>query len=203
MDITKSIAIYGKSGHGLVVKQIAQACGYTTVIWIDDADQNDAISFQTFLTQYSNIPVALAIGSNYARKKIYEKVRRDGVHIQTLIHPSAVIAPESTLGEGTVVMPLAVINTHATIGIAAIINTQVCIEHECHIGDFTHLSPNVSIGGATTVGDLTHIGIGTSVIQCIKIGNKSIIGAGSVIINHIPNKVMVAGVPATVRKELS
>ena len=34
----KSIYIYGASGHGLVVADIAKACGYTDILFIDDGN---------------------------------------------------------------------------------------------------------------------------------------------------------------------
>lgn len=43
--MSKSIYIYGASGHGLVIADIARACGYDDVIFIDDGD-NDYPSFE-------------------------------------------------------------------------------------------------------------------------------------------------------------
>lgn len=43
--MSKSIYIYGASGHGLVVADIARTCGYDDVIFIDDGD-NDYPSFE-------------------------------------------------------------------------------------------------------------------------------------------------------------
>ena len=203
MDTTNTIAIYGQSGHGQVVRQIAQACGYQSVIWIDDNPKASSLNFEHFLEQYPEVPVALGVGSNPARQNIYKKLKEAKVTVTTLIHPSAIVAEDCNLGEGTVVMPLAVINTLSKIGVGAIVNTHCCVEHECQIGDFVHLSPQVGLGGAVSVGTLTHIGIGTSVIQGLSIGSEAVVAAGSVVIKNIPHHVMVAGVPATVKKDLS
>ena len=203
METTSTIAIYGQSGHGQVVRQIAQACGYQTIIWIDDNPKTDSLNFENFLKQYPDIPVALGIGSNSARQNIYKRLKDAKVTVTTLVHPSAIITEDCRLGEGTIVMPLAVINTLADIGIGAIINTHCCVEHECLIGNFVHLSPQVGLGGAVSVGALTHIGIGSSVIQCLTIGTNTIVAAGSVVIQNIPSHVMVAGVPAIIKKDIS
>ncbi len=37
--MSKSIYIYGASGHGLVVADIARACGYDDVVFVDDENQ--------------------------------------------------------------------------------------------------------------------------------------------------------------------
>ena len=43
--IKKSIYIYGASGHGLVVADIARAYGYDDVIFVDDGD-NEYLKFK-------------------------------------------------------------------------------------------------------------------------------------------------------------
>lgn len=203
MPTTDTLAIYGQSGHGKVIRQIALASGYQKILWIDDAPDADAMTFETFLQTDPHIPVALGIGNNTARQKVYLKLKEKQCNIATLVHPSAIIAEDCSLGEGSVVMPLAVINAEAAVGIAAIINSHSCVEHEAQLGDFVHLSPQVALGGNVRIGDFTHIGIGSAIIQGISIGEHTTIAAGSSVIHNIPDHVMAAGVPATVRKELS
>lgn len=178
-----SIYIYGASGHGLVVADIARLCGYDEIIFIDDGDNEYAV-FDS-IKENIHIPIALGIGSNSVRASIYEKVRKSGFKIVSLVHPSAVISPSSTIGRGTVVMPNVVVNAKANVGDGVILNTGSIIEHECAIEDFAHISPNVALAGGVKIGELTHIGIGSSVIQGIIIGKQSIIGAGSVVVKNI------------------
>lgn len=70
--MSKSIYIYGASGHGLVVADIARACGYDDVIFVDDGD-NEYPSFED-IKRTSGIPIAFGIGSNSIRAKLFEKV---------------------------------------------------------------------------------------------------------------------------------
>ncbi|HEY9129216.1 MAG TPA: acetyltransferase, partial [Sulfurovum sp.] len=53
----KTIAIYGASGHGKVVADIAKTNGYDQVIFIDDGD-NEYITFEEYIKLY-NYPIAL------------------------------------------------------------------------------------------------------------------------------------------------
>ncbi len=203
MAATDTIAIYGKSGHGKVVADIARANGYREIIWIDDDPKKEhCISYPFFLERFSSIPVALGIGNNHVRKKIFEQLEKDSCTIATLMHPSAIISPSVRLGSGTVVMPLAVINAECVINKGSIINSAAVIEHDCTIGAFTHISPKAALAGNVSVGSETHIGIGASVIQGITIGDRSIVAAGSVVIHHLPDAIMAAGVPAQIKKEL-
>jgi len=197
----KSIYIYGSSGHGLVVSDIAKTCGYERIIFIDDGDNE----YQTFddVKNENDTPIAFGIGSNVIRRKLFEKVYNCGFSIITLIHPSAVISSTACIGLGTVVMPNAVINSKSILGKGAIINTSSIIEHENVIGDFVHISPNVALAGNVTIESNSHIGIGTCVLQGLTIGADSVVGAGSVVVKSIGNKMLGYGNPCKTIKESS
>ncbi len=179
----KSIFIYGASGHGLVVADIAKACGYDDIVFCDDGEN----SYQTFedIKNVNHIPIAFAIGSNTIRAKIFDKVQNCGFEIVSLIHPSSTISSSVKIGKGTVIMPNVVINAQTTIGEGVILNTSSIIEHECIVEDFVHISPNVALAGNVKVGKYTHVGIGSQIIQNIVIGNNTIVGAGSTVVKNI------------------
>lgn len=196
----KSIYIYGASGHGLVVADIASACGYENIIPIDDGD-NPYPSFED-IKRNNTIPIAFGIGSNHTRAKLFDRAKEEGFGIVTLIHPSAIIASSAVIAEGTVVMPHVVVNAKAAIGDGAILNTGCIIEHECIIGRFVHLSPNTALAGGVKVGSFTHIGIGSQVIQGIMIGENALIGAGSTIVKNIGSFKKAYGNPCREREEI-
>lgn len=191
--MSKSIYIYGASGHGLVVADIARACGYNDIIFIDDGDNK----YPTFdnIKELNHIPIAFGIGSNCIRAKLFEKVQKCGFEIVSLIHPSSIISSSVTIGKGTVVMPNVVVNAKATIGDGVILNTSCVVEHECIIDDFVHISPNVALAGDVKVGKYTHIGISSNVIQGIIIGNNTVIGAGSTVVKNISDFKKAYGNP--------
>lgn len=194
MDKTK-IYIYGASGHGLVVADIAMACGYHEIVFLDD---NGELKFNDSLDKAD---IIIAVGENKIRAKLQKKVLEAKFHLVNLIHPSAVISPSTTFGVGIVVMPNAIINAKAVIDDGVIINSSAVVEHECKIGKFVHISPNVALAGGVKVGEFSHIGIGSSFLQCVKIGNNCKIGAGAVVISDIKNNCVAVGVPAKVIKK--
>jgi len=197
----KSIAIYGASGHGKVVAEIAKLHGYNNIIYIDDG-ANEHIPFEDFLQKSLNIPVAFGIGDNQIRAKMYQKCIKNKLIIKTLIHPSASISEYVQIAEGTVVMANVVINVDSIIGKCCIINSSSIVEHDNTIGDFVHLSPHVACAGNIKIQNYTHIGIGTCIIQGITIGSNSIIGAGSVVIKDIKSKILAYGNPCKAIKEI-
>ena len=190
MAKTKKIYIYGASGHGLVVADIARSSGYDEIVFLDDASE-----FK-FSPELEKADIIIAIGQNKTREMISKRVEAAGFEIVNLIHKSAVVSESAVLEKGVVVMPNAVINAKAHIKEGAIINSGAVIEHECDIGKFAHISPNAALAGNVSVGEFTHIGIGSSVIQGIKIGKNCIIGAGSVVVRDIKDGIKAYGVPA-------
>lgn len=191
--MSKSIYIYGASGHGLVVADIAKSCGYDDITFVDDGD-NAYPSFDD-IKKTTGIPVAFGIGNNTVRKKLFQKVQDSGFDIVTLVHSSAIVSTSAIIGKGTVVMPNVVVNAKATICEGVILNSSCVIEHECLIDDFVHISPNVSLAGDVKVGKYTHIGIGSCVIQGLNIGQNSIVGAGSVVVKDIDDFKKAYGNP--------
>ena len=197
----KSIYIYGASGHGLVVADIAKVCGYDNIIFIDDGE-NEYLTFED-IKNNNSIPITFGIGSNIIRAKLFEKVKNSGFKIVSLIHPSSIISSNARIGNGSVIMPNVVVNAKAVIGAGVILNTASVIEHECYIEDFVHISPNVALAGNVTVGKLTHVGIGSNVIQGIMIGNNTIVGAGSTVVKNVGNFKKAYGNPCREIKDIN
>ncbi|WP_086248981.1 UDP-N-acetylbacillosamine N-acetyltransferase [Campylobacter vicugnae] len=191
---TTSLYIYGNGGHAKVVADIARANGYDNLIFLDD---NSDMKFNSNLPKH---PIIIAIGNALIRQKLQNLVLSSEFELITLIHPTAVIGSDVTIGNGSVVMPGAIINAKSTIGNGVIINSGAIIEHECTIGDFAHICPGVAIAGGSLVGERSWIGIGSSVIQNITIKPDITIGAGSVVIKDILEGSLAYGNPCRVVK---
>ena len=192
--MSKSIYIYGASGHGLVVADVAKSCGYEDIVFLDDDKSKGFLTFDD-IKENRDYHIAFGIGNNQIREKLYKKVKENGFSTPTLIHPSSIISSSARIEEGTVVMPNVVVNAKAYIGKCVILNSSCVVEHESIIGDFVHISPKVAIAGNVRIGDFTHIGIGSSVIQCLEIGKNSIVGAGSIVVKNIADFKKVYGNP--------
>ena len=197
----KKIAIYGASGHGKVVAEIAKLNGYSTIIYIDDG-QNEFRSFDYFLEQDLSIPIALGIGDNKIREKVYQKCIDNHLEVATLIHPNAIVSSTMVVAEGTVIMAGVIVNSDAVIGKCCILNTSCVIEHDSIIGDYVHVSPQVACAGDIVIGDYSHIGIGSCIIQGIDIGSDTIVGAGSVVVKNIGNNKLAYGNPCRIMGDI-
>ena len=144
----------------------------------------------------------IATGDNFQRQEIYKYIWENTV-IEPLncIHPSSVISPSAKIGYGNLICPTAVIHTDAEIENCTIINTGAIVEHNCKVKKFAQISPNATLCGRVQVGEYSFVGAGSTVIPNKQISNKSIVAAGSVITDYVPQNVMVAGVPAVIKKK--
>ena len=194
------LIIIGAGGHGKVIADNALKNGYTDICFVDDRATGKCMDFPIVGTSADieklndgNTDFIIGIGNNAVRKKIAEKY---DVNWVSLIHPSAQIAVNVSIGKGTAVMAGAVINACAEIGEHCIINTRAVVEHDNVIEDYVHISPNASLGGTVHIGEQTHIGIGATVINNIDICGNCIIGAGAIIVRNIEDSGTYVGVPA-------
>lgn len=141
-----------------------------------------------------------SIGIPVKRQQLFEKLKGLGYGFATVVHPSAVIASDVVLGEGTQVMAGAIIQAGCRVGINCIINTRASVDHDCIIGDHVHIAPGVTISGGVTVGTCSHIATAATVIQGVSIGEKSLVGAGALVLKDVPPFITVVGVPAKMMK---
>ncbi|GAA4151400.1 acetyltransferase [Chryseobacterium ginsenosidimutans] len=193
--------LFGASGHGKVVADIAIEKGIKITAFIDhDINKTECYGFPVIHHVIDDEKsLIITIGDNFARKTIAEKTTNK---IDRLIHPRSIISKTSKIGKGTVVMGGATINADTYIGEHCIINTNSSIDHECYIEDFVHISPNVALAGNIYIGEGSHIGIGATVIQNVKIGEWCVIGAGAVILKDVPDYSVVVGNPGRVIKNI-
>lgn len=203
----KKIAIMGASGHGKVVADLAELCGFEVVFFDDAFPEKNCLEHWPIKGRFSDLLklqfefeyAIVAIGNNQIRINLGKRLIDSGFEPPVLIHPSAVISRYAKIAPGTVVFANSVINSFASIGKDCIINTAVIVEHDCILGDGIHLSPNVSLAGGTVIHDLAWIGIGSVTRQLIQIGKNSTIGANSTVIKDVPAGTTVFGSPADVK----
>jgi len=194
------LIIVGAGGHGRVIADNALKNGYKDIFFVDDKSTGECIGFPIIGTTDNledfndgKTDFIIGIGNNEIRKNISEKYNVNWV---TIIHPSAIIGIDVSIGKGTVVMASAVINTSTSVGCHSIINTNAVVEHDNFIGSYTHISPAAALGGTVCIGEQVHIGIGAAISNNIKVCSNCVVGAGAVVVKDITKRGIYFGVPA-------
>lgn len=202
----KNIVIIGTGGHAKVIFDILLRQNlYKPVAFLS---LNDIMTSFLGLPHYHQSKLdqkdfntgVLAIGDNFVRSQAAEFVRsqKPKFNFITAIHPSAQIAEDVILGEGSVVMANVVVNPGTYVGSHAILNTSSSVDHDCKIGQFASIAPGCTLGGNVEVGEFSAVSLGSKIIHSKKIGSHSVIGAGALVLKDIESYKVAYGHPCQI-----
>jgi UDP-perosamine 4-acetyltransferase len=135
-------------------------------------------------------------GDNEPRRRLWDLAHSHGFQLLSVIHPSAVLSPSASLGEGVCVCPGAIVGAGARLGCNVIVNSGAIVEHDCDIGDHVHVASGAVLAGGVTVGEGAHIGAGASIRQGVHVGRGALVAMGAAVVADVPDRAVVAGVPA-------
>jgi sugar O-acyltransferase (sialic acid O-acetyltransferase NeuD family) len=202
----RKVVIFGAGGHGKVVLDILLESGVNVTGFIDE-DKNKSgkkVCGVSVIGDWSVLRcdikpgIAVGIGDNLVREKIFRKAKGLGLIVISALHPKAVISKDVKIGEGVVIMAGAVVNPGTVLEDGVVVNTGASVDHDCCLGRFSQVLPGANIAGTVNIGEFSSVGMGAVVIHNINVGKNSIIGAGAVVIRDIPDNVTAFGVPAKI-----
>ncbi|MBY0553597.1 NeuD/PglB/VioB family sugar acetyltransferase [bacterium] len=199
----ENVVIFGTGGHAKVVTDILlRQKIYKPVAFLS---LNESLTtflglphfHQSILPQKNFKTGVVAIGDNFIRSQVVEFIK---THIPdfkfiTAVHPSAQIAGDVVLSDGTVVMANCVVNSGSNIGSHAILNTGSVVDHDCKIEQFASIAPGCVLGGNVVVGEFSAISLGANVIHGKKIGQHTVIGAGALVLEDVEGFKVAYGSP--------
>lgn len=203
----EKIVIIGCGGHAKSVVDIIERQGKYQIIGFVDRQINDNYKYRSYkiigddesLAEiYTSGVRCVAMGIGYMgnssiRNQQYIRLKEMGFSFPIICDPSAIIAGDVYIGEGTVIGKNSVINANVLLDKMTIINTSAIVEHDCNIGEYSHVSVGATLCGNVKVGRNTFIGANSTVIQDINVGSNVIVGAGSLIIGNVNDKEKVMG----------
>jgi UDP-perosamine 4-acetyltransferase len=137
-----------------------------------------------------------SVASPASRRELYERAVALGFRAAQVIHPRAFVDAGAHLGTGAQVLAGAIVNVGATVDENALINSGAIIEHDAVVGAHSHVSPGAVVAGGARIAEGAHVGLGARVIQGVTVGSGSVVGAGAVVIEDVPARSVVVGVPA-------
>lgn len=141
--------------------------------------------------------IHVAIGNPIIRKELAEAVTLRGGALASAIHPSSVISPYATLGEGLFIAPFVRLASRCSIGAGCILDPYTTVGGDSTLGPFAMLAAHCSLVAGSHIGAGTFLGTHVSVLG-VTVGAKSIVGAGSVVTRDLPDDIRAFGTPAKV-----
>ncbi|MBA3935955.1 MAG: acetyltransferase [Planctomycetes bacterium] len=120
-------------------------------------------------------------GGGAPRAALFTAYRALAYRFRSVIHPSAVVARDATLGEGVQIMAGAIVQTGCAIGDNALIYTRASIEHDCVIGEHAYVGPGVTLTSSVRVGARTLLDTGAVVALGVAIGSGCTVPVGGIV----------------------
>lgn len=204
----EKIIIIGCGGHAKSVVDIIEREGRYEIAGFSNRVLNEKFRYRNYkiITTDDKLKSFFQKGIRYAalgigflgegnlRKRIYSDLKDIGFQFPVIQDPSAIVATDAKVLEGTIIGKNVVINSEAYIGKNVILNTGAIIEHECKIGDFSHVSIGSLVCGNVVIGNNSFVGAGSTVIQGCNLGNNVIIGAGSTVLGDVSDNIKGVGI---------
>lgn len=148
------------------------------------------------------INVVLAVSDPDAKERIYNKIMDYPLKFPVLIHPSARVARNARIGEGSIIGIDCIVSVNVDIGRHVFLNMRTVVGHDTVIRDYCSCLVNCVIAGDVTVNERTLLGSGCIIMEKRIIGKKARVGMGSIVSfdvqdNHVvmsrPSKSMYFG----------
>ena len=132
------------------------------------------------------------------RKKIINIMLDRSAEFISIIHDTAIVQDNVTLGNGLIVSPYCFINDHSVVGDYVMMNGLADIGHDSVVGEFTCMMGHVDITGGVKVGKGCFFGSGSRVVPHCEVGDYAYVGAGAVVLKPVKEGTTVFGNPAKV-----
>ena len=138
------------------------------------------------------------IGDNRIREEQAHEAEELGWKPVALVHPTVIVARETTIGHGSYIGAGSIISPFAKVGAHVVVNNHVSVGHDSVMEDFSQASPGARISGGCVVGRSAFLGSNATLLPNCNVGESAVVGANSVVLRSVAPLTTVMGVPAKV-----
>jgi sugar O-acyltransferase (sialic acid O-acetyltransferase NeuD family) len=197
----KRVLVWGAGGHGKVAGMIDddESKRGTEVLGVKVFSLEGGVAKAAKELDCGR--VAIAIGDNYARFAKFQQVRRAGLALVNVVHPSAHVSRFVKMGEGVTILAGATINPGTTIEDNVCVNTSASVDHDNYLERSCHIFPNATLTGGVRIKEFAYVGSGAVIAPNLTVEKYSCVGAGAVVLASVAEGAMVFGAPAKVHGE--
>jgi sugar O-acyltransferase (sialic acid O-acetyltransferase NeuD family) len=137
----------------------------------------------------------IAIGAPRVRRDVWQRLG-SGHRWAVLRHPSAIVAHDVAIGEGSMIGAGAIVSSAVRVGCHVLINMGAIVGHDSVLRDYATLAPGVVVPGTVDVGHGVEIALGAAMKQGLRIGDGALIGMNATVTRDVPARSVMIGSPA-------
>lgn len=183
------IAIIGAGDMGQQIAHMGAVNGYSIAGFFDDYHNTGCVvaelpvlgSTDDIITKKDKFDgIVIGIGYKHfnVRKKLYEWLVAENIHMQTIIDKRAIVDETAEVGDGSIVMSNVILDKGVRIGANVFVNIGSTIAHDSFIGNHSFVAPRAAVAGFTRIGECNFLGINSTVIDNIATADNVFIGGG-------------------------
>lgn len=200
--------VFGAGGHGRELRFQLDEAGFEVLAFVDEINCDRSVDrLQVMRPDQARerFPEALwhvAMGNIAARVRIVADLIGQGISLGSFISPGALVSPRARIDAPAQIFANTVVSEGVHIESFCIVNFGCVISHDARLGKFTYLSPGVLVTGNVHIDEQAWLGVGVSLRngsteRPLRVGREAVVGAGACVVQDVPPRTTVAGVPAT------
>ena len=193
------LCIAGAGGVGREAYDAALAAGLDVSAFLDDRLAGTSVRGLPVLAP-ADAPAGreylVGIADPRVRNRLANLLEGQRLMPATVIHPRAIIGPETTLGSGCLVLGGAHISSSIRIGDHCQVQYNATVGHDAVFADRVTVYPGANVSGSVFLDEDVTIGSNAVILQGLKIGKGTFVGAGAVVTRDLGPGLVVIGSPA-------
>ncbi|WP_371495583.1 NeuD/PglB/VioB family sugar acetyltransferase [Kitasatospora sp. NBC_00374] len=191
--------IAGAGGVGREALDTALAAGVPVAGFLDDRARGTTVRGLPVLAP-AELPARarylIGIADPGVRRRLAGLLDGLGGVPATLVHPRALIAPETELGPGCLVMGGAYVSSGVRLGAHSQVHYNATVGHDSVLGERVTVYPGGNVSGSVLLADDTTVGSNAVVLQGRTVGRAAFVGAAAVVTGDVAPGEVVIGSPA-------
>ncbi len=208
----KDIVLYGSGGMALEVVQLIEDLNDIEPTWnilgyIDDfrggqGELNPVVSGYKILGTHeaigsfdSSVYWVIAVSSPSAKKELHDSLAQYNLKYATLVHPTAKISKNVTIGEGTIISYGCIVSVNVVLGAHIYLNMRTVVGHDTVIRDYSTCLIDSIVAGNVLINEGVLLGSNCVIKEKRTIGKNSKISMGAAVFFDVDENTAVMNRP--------